>query len=151
MPILKFYHIDRRLSLKSSDDLQIVLIIKKTKKLFPKKKKNRLPITKDILEKITKEELLKMDDLNMDIKFKFALVSFMRMGVLTYITAKLKKDTFKDTKLTRSDILFAKSNQYRILRLKQSKTDVDHKGVPIILEAIDKQTYSVLALKRPFV
>ncbi len=55
---LKSYHIDRRLSLKGFDDPRMALIIKGGRRLFPSKKRNRLPITKNILEKITEDEPL---------------------------------------------------------------------------------------------
>lgn len=61
----------------------MALIIKGGKRLFPSKKRNRLPITKDILEKIIKDELLTVEDLNVDTAFKVAWAGFMRMGELT--------------------------------------------------------------------
>ncbi len=61
---LKSYHIDSRLSLEGFDDPRIALIIKGGRRLFPSKKRNRLLITKEILEKITEEELLSITDLN---------------------------------------------------------------------------------------
>lgn len=125
---LKSYHIDWRLSLKGFDDRRMTLIIKGRKRLFPSKKRNRLAITKDILEKITKNKPLTIEDLNVDKAFKVAWVGFVRMRELTYSASELKKETFKDTKLTRSDISFAEGDQYAILRLKRSKTDVEHTG-----------------------
>lgn len=107
---LKLYHIDRRLSLKGFDDPRMTLIIKGGKRLFPSQKKNQLPITKNILEEITKDEPLTIEDLNIDTTFKVAWAGFMQMGELTYTAAELKKDSFKDTKLTRSDISFAEGN-----------------------------------------
>lgn len=49
------------------------------------------------------------------------------------------------------EILFEEGNQYPILHLKQSKTDVSHTGVQSILSATDPSTWSVLALRRSFV
>ncbi len=98
---LKSYHIDRRLSLGDFDDLRIALIIKGGRRLFPSKKRNRFPITKEILEKITEEELLSITDLNLDTSFKVAWAGFMRMGELTYTAAETKKVTFAETGLTR--------------------------------------------------
>lgn len=63
---LKSYHIDRRLSLKGFDDPRMALIIKGGRRLFQSKKRNRLPITKNILEKITEDEPLSITDLNID-------------------------------------------------------------------------------------
>lgn len=66
---LKSYHIDRRLSLKGFDNLWRALIIKRRKRLFPSKKQICLPITKDILAKITKEEPRIVTDLSVDTPF----------------------------------------------------------------------------------
>ncbi len=66
---LKSYHIDRRLCLKDFDDPQMALIIKGEKRIFPSKKRNCLPVTKNILEEITKEEPLTVTDLNVDTAF----------------------------------------------------------------------------------
>ncbi len=70
----------------------------------------------------------------------------MQIDQLTYIKLKLKKITFKDIKLIKSAIMFAKSNQYAILRLNQSKTGVDQIEVEIILVATGKPTCPVSAL-----
>ncbi len=69
---LKSYHIHRRLSLKDFNDPRMTLIIKGGKRLFPSKKGNRLSVTKNILEEITKEEPLTVIDLNIDPAFKVA-------------------------------------------------------------------------------
>lgn len=57
-------------------------------------------------------------DLNIDITFKIAWASFMRRKKLTYTMAKAKKAMFGEIGLTKSDISFAKNNQYNILCLK---------------------------------
>ncbi len=88
---LKSYHINRRLSLGGFDGPRMALIIKGGRRLFPRKKRNRLPTTKEILEKITEEELLSITDLNVDTAFKVAWAGFMRMGELTYTAAEAKK------------------------------------------------------------
>ena len=148
---LKSYHIDRRLSLKGFDDPWMTLIIKGGRRLFLSKKRNRLPITKDILEKITEDEPLSVTDLNVDKAFKVAWAGLMRMGELTYTAAEAKKAKFAETSLTRSDISFAESDPYAILRLKQSKTDTEHTWVQIILAATGERTCPVLALRRLFI
>ncbi len=75
----------------------------------------------------------------------------MRLGEITYTAAEVKKSIFAETKLTRSDISFEEENQYTTLRLKQSKTDVEHTEVQIILAATGQQTYPVAALRRLFI
>ncbi len=54
---LKSYHINRRLNMGGFDDPQMALIIKGSRRLFPSKKRNGLPITKESLKKIMEEEL----------------------------------------------------------------------------------------------
>ena len=75
----------------------------------------------------------------------------MRLGEITYTAAEAQKSTFAETKLTRSDFLFAEGDQYATLRLKRSKTDVEHIGVQIILAATGEQTCPVAALRRLFI
>ncbi len=77
---LKSYHIDKSLSRGSFDDPRMAFIITGGRRLFPSKKRNRLPITKEILEKITEEELLSITDLNMDTAFKVAWAGLIRIG-----------------------------------------------------------------------
>lgn len=105
------------------------------RRLFSSTKRNRLPITKDILQNITEDEPFSVTDLNIDTAFKVAWTGFMRMGELTYTAAAAKKATFAETSLTRSDISFAEGDQYAILRLKLSKTNKEHTGLQIILAA----------------
>ncbi len=149
--VLKSYHIDRRLNLGGFDDPRMTLIIKGGTWLFPNKKRNRLLITKEILEKIMEEELLSITDLNVNTAFKVAWAGFMRMGELTYKAAEAKKATFAETGLTRSDISFAEGDQYAILRLKRSKTDTEHTAVQIILAATGEPKCPVAALRRLFI
>ncbi len=129
----------------------MALIIKDGRKPFPSKKRNRLLSTKEILEKITEEELLSITDLNVDTAFNVAWAGFMRMGELTYTEAEAKKATFAGTSLTKSDISFTEGDQYAILRLKQSKTDTEHNVVQIILVATGEPTWPVAALRKLFI
>lgn len=115
---LKSYHIDQYLSLEGFDNPRMALIIKEGRKLFPSTKWNCLPITKNILQNITKDEPLSITDLNLDTALKVAWAGFMRMDELTYTVVWARKATFAETSLTRSDISFAKGDQYAILRLK---------------------------------
>lgn len=72
----------------------------------------------------------------------------MKMGELTYITTDAKKAMFAKTSLTKSNISFAEGDQYAILCLKRSKTDMKHIGVQIILAATSNQTCPVVALRK---
>lgn len=123
---LKSYHIDRQMSFQEFDSPCLALIIKEGKRLFPIKKRDRFPITKDILEKIMKEESLTVDDPNINTTFKVAWTGFMRMEEITYMATEAKQALFAETKAIRSDISFAKDNHYAILCLKRSKIDTKH-------------------------
>lgn len=110
-----------------------------------------MPITKDVLEKIVANEPINIDKLNIDMAFKVAWAGFFRLREITYIDSKLKKVSFLLTKVTRSDILFAKSNQYIVFRLKQSKINSKHTRVQIILVAMGKKTYLVATSTRLYI
>ena len=73
----------------------MAFIIKKENRLFSRKIKNRLPIAKDLPEKILEDESLKIEDLNMDTVFKFALAGYIWISELFYTTANLKKILLK--------------------------------------------------------
>lgn len=92
--VLKFCHINKCLSLKGFNNLWIVFIIKDKGRLFFSKKQNRLPITKNILVKITEEDHFFILDLDIDIIFKMAWAGFMKIEKLTYTIAEVKKTTF---------------------------------------------------------
>ncbi len=131
--------------------LRLAWIIKGGRTLFPSVKLTRLPITKNILEKITAQPTKSLEDWNIDAAFKIAWARFLRLGEITYMASELKKkSTFVETHATRSDILFAEGDQYAMLRLKQSKTDVDHSGVQIMFAATGKSTCPVAALRKLF-
>lgn len=112
------FHINKQITLKDFDNLQIAFIIKKNKKLFSSKMWNHLFIIKDILKKITKDKFFIITDVTIDIEFKVALTCFIRMVELTYITVVAIKATLAITSLTKLDISFVEEDQYAILRLK---------------------------------
>ena len=68
-----------------------------------------------------------------------------------YMGTKFKKTLFLSTKVTRSNISFAKGNQYPVVRLKQSKTNTEHTGIQIIFTTTGEKTYLVAALKRFYI
>ncbi len=148
---LKLYHIDRSLSLGGFDNPRMALIIKGGRRLFLSKKRNCFPITKEILEKTTEEELSSITDLNIDTAINVAWDGFMRIGNLTYTAAEAKKATFAETSLTKSEISFVEEDQYTILRLKRSKTDTGHTWVQILLAATCEPIWPVAALRRLFI
>ena len=96
-----------RLSLVSFDDPCIALIIKGGRRVSSTKIKNRYPITKNILKKITEDEPFSVKELKVDIVFKMAWAGFMRIGELTYTVTKAKNANFAKTIFNRSNISFA--------------------------------------------
>lgn len=105
-----------------------------------------MPIINNILGKITKNEPVDLDKLNIDKAFKVARAGFLRLRKITYISTKLKKALFSNTKVIRSYVLFSNENQYAMFFLKQSKIDTKHTGARIIFAATSKKTCLVAAL-----
>ena len=113
----------------------------------------RLPITKDILQKITAPQTSQpdKDSLNFTTACIVAFAGFLRMGEFTYTRAEAAKTTlFKETRLTRCDIKFFGNDDYATLFLRRSKTDHRHEGVTIVLSATRDSTCPVAALRQLF-
>ena len=145
------YHVDRNFSTTVFESLQLDRVLRGVRRMFPRTEKTRLPITKDILQKITRQKPTSLQELNINTTFKVAWACFLRMGEFTYTKAELaNRKIFSATKLTRSDITFSQNDQYVVLRLKRSKTDVKHTGVEIIIAATNDLTCPVLALQELF-
>lgn len=96
----------------------MAFIIKIERKLFFSIKKNRLLITKNISTKISDNKPLLVTDLNINIAFKVAKAGFIKMNKFTYIITEVKNTIFVKTSFIKSDISFAKNNQYTILCFK---------------------------------
>jgi hypothetical protein len=79
-----------------------------------------------------------------------AFAGFLHSSEFTYSLADVKSNTFLHTGLTRSDITFGERDQYAVLRLKRSKTDVKHEGVEILLAVTYNSTCPVAALRLLF-
>ena len=106
------------------------------------------PMSMVTLEKVVDTGDKSTEELNFNTACKIAFAGFLRSGEFCYSASDLKdKYTFINTKLTRSDITFAADDSYAILRLKRSKSDIDHQGVDIILAATNKPCCPVTALK----
>lgn len=132
------------------EDLRLARILQGRRSLFPKVKKDRFPITKEIPEWITSKLPITNDYFNIDAAFKIAWAGFLRLGEITYSPSDLKKASFTDLKVTQSDVRFAENDQYAVFRLKRSKTDLKHTGMQIILSATGEATCPVAALCRLF-
>jgi len=96
--------------------------------LFPSTKKTKLPIIKDILDKIITFRPYKADA-NVDAAFMIAFAGFLRIGEITYLNRKAKD--FSTTRALYSDVRIAPNGHLMVFYLKQSKTDKTYSGVNI--------------------
>ena len=148
---LRSYQVDRRMDTQVFSNEWLKRIIKGGYTAFPNVKRPRYPITKDVLTQVTTSLTPEsLDDLNITTAFKVAWAAFMRLGEITYTTAQRRHITFHQTRLIRSDISFASDLSYAILRLKTSKTDIQHSRVEIMLAASGEATCPFTALRLLF-
>ena len=94
---LKSAHIDLGLSTQAFSSSRIDRILRGAHNLFPNIKKERLPITKDILQKITSIIPISIEEINIDAAFKVAWAGFLRMGEFTYTNSEARSSTFINT------------------------------------------------------
>jgi hypothetical protein len=68
-------------------------IIKGFYELYRHQKQLQLPITKDILNKITKDPLVTKEDANLQVCYLLTFAAFLRLGEVTYLVEdKLRSD-----------------------------------------------------------
>jgi len=96
--------------------------------LFPSTKKTKLPIIKDILDKIITLGPYKAD-INIDAVFTMAFAGFLYIGEIIYLNRKAKD--FSTIKALRSDVRIAPNSHLIVFHLKRSKIDKTHSGVDI--------------------
>lgn len=111
------------------------LLLQIEKSLFPPTKTIYLLTSKNILSTITISLSISINNFNIDTTFKVAWGGFMQLEKLVYTNAIKQSASFKDLHLIRSDITFSKNNQYVILHLRWSKTNIYHTSVLIMLAA----------------
>jgi hypothetical protein len=88
-----------------------------------------------------------IDNINSNAAFYLAFAAFLCIREFTYtVKEAANPTTFIATKFMRSDVRFVEDYNYLILRLKQSKTDIKHKGVSIIVAATGDRACLVAAL-----
>lgn len=107
-----------------------------------------MPITKNIIENITKNKPIDVDELNVDTAFKVTWACFLSLGEITYTGTELKKTSFSATNVTRSDVSFSKGNQYTVICHKQNKIVIEHIGVQIVHAVTGEKTCLVAAPTR---
>jgi hypothetical protein len=104
--------VDRRLPTDVFQSEWLHRIITGIRRLTPHEFKARAaPITLDILEKITSPDATTVDELNLDAACKVVFAGFLRSGEFLH-DDRLDRETFENTSLTRSDVTFAKNDEY---------------------------------------
>ncbi len=93
--------------------------------------------------KITKHQQTDDDKLNIKSEFKVTYKGFIRIGEITFAVAQRAAPLFIDTKVIRANISCFELNQSVTLRLKTSKTDINHTKVLIVTWATDWQNCPV--------
>jgi integrase len=147
---LRSVHVDRRLPTTVFESEFVHRVLKGLRRSTPLHDKSRAaPITRPILEQILVHNAIDTDDINVNAAFTSAFSGFLRSGEFTQ-EDRLNKRTQAFTKLTRSDVHFAINDEYVLLRLKRSKTDILHRGVEITLAATGHNTCPVTALRMLF-
>jgi hypothetical protein len=148
---LRSYHVDRMLPTDVFESPTVRRMIKGSKNLFGRSKTPRLPITIDILTKLTASQPSSKLDYNLRACYLVAFAAFLRMGEVTYDEKDLKNKTaFFETKVTRSCIHFSPNYDHATLLLKRSKTDVNNEGVTILIGATNTPLCPVQALRDLF-
>ena len=101
--------------------------------LFLSTKKSKLPIIKDILDKIITFNPYKAD-ININTAFIIAFMGFLYIGEIMYINRKAKD--FSIIKALCSDIRIAPNSHLIVFYLKQSKTDKTYNSINIQITTI---------------
>lgn len=93
----------------------------------------------------------RIDEVNIVGALASGFAGFLRSGEFTYDARELSnRRVFESTSLLRSNVTFSDNFDHAILTLKRSKTDIEHKGVQIVLAASSNSICPVRALKRLF-
>ena len=140
LSILRSYYVNRRIDIAVFDSPYFLRLVQGARGLFPSKKRERLPIIRDILLKII-SPFTSRNDYHINAAFKLAFVSFLRISEFIY--TRIKKITlfFKVIRFIRSD--FTLFTDYTIIRLKRSKTEKIYQGVNILVVNTGDSNYSV--------
>jgi hypothetical protein len=96
--------------------------------LFPSTKKTKLPIIKDILDKIITLRPYKAD-INVNMAFIIAFIGFLYIKEIIYLNRKVKD--FSTIRALYSNIRIAPNGYLIVFYLKQSKIDKIYSGVNI--------------------
>jgi hypothetical protein len=151
---IKSTHVDRRLESFVFDSLWIKRILAGVRRCYSSpRSKQAEPMTEEVLQRITDVDMTNLQQLNFSVASIVAFAGFLRMGEFTIKDSQTKEtpEVYQQTRLTRSDVTFGADGSHAILRLKRSKSDVDHHGVDVLLSASPgSPTCPVTALRKLF-
>jgi hypothetical protein len=145
---IRSHHVDANHDISVFNNPIIKRILDGATSMNPSTTAERLPITKDILAKLVTPNAKTVKDLNFNAAATMAFAGFLRLGEITYTKAQKDSHAFTATKCTRNDITLAEDHM--TLRLKRSKTDVNHQGVSITIAASGQPDCAVQAMKHLF-
>ncbi len=138
------------MSLKLFESPWLNFLIQDSKQGFLNTKAVCLPITREILLKITRHQTNNSDKLNIDITLKVEMAGIIPIGKTILTTAQQVIQLFKNLKVTRANILFFKFDLFVTLRLITSKTDTNYTGVLIVIRRKPKLNYPITAICKLF-
>ena len=128
-----FYYVDLGHLIAAFKDYIIKRALAGAILLFLFTKKSKLPIIKDILDKIITFSPYKAD-INVDAAFIIAFIGFLCIGEIIYLNRKAKD--FSTTKALYSNVRIAPNSYLIVFYLKRSKTDKTYNSVNIQIAAI---------------
>jgi hypothetical protein len=151
---IKSIHVDRRVECFVFDSPWIKRILAGIRRCYSSpRSKQAEPMTEEVLQRITDVNTTNLQQLNFSVASIVAFAGFLRMGEFTIKDSQAKEppEVYQQTRLTRSDVTFGADDSHAILRLKRSKSDVDHHGVDVLLAASPgSPTCPVIALRKLF-
>ena len=145
---LRSYHVDHGLPTSIFTSPKLDRLIQGARSLFRGPRRERLPITRELLTTVTPEPI-SIDDLHVNAAFKLAFAGFLRMGEFTHAKEREADiQAFAAANICRSDVKF--SSDHVTIRLKRSKTDKQHQGISIVVAATQDTNCAVRALRELF-
>jgi integrase len=114
--------------------------------MFSSPARPRLPITRDILRRLVPAPSSpeSPDDKNVSAALRVGWAAMVRLGEIIYG----KREATADKTVRRGDVSLR--TNYAVLRLRHSKTDIEKKGVDILLAVTDDDLCPVEALRSLF-
>ena len=126
--VIQSYYVDLGYLITAFKDYTIKRALARAILLFLFTKKSKLPIIKDILNKIITFSSCKAD-INVDAAFIMTFTGFLYIEEIIYLNKKAKD--FSTTKALYSDVRITPNSHLIVFYLKWSKTDKTYSGVNI--------------------